>query len=112
MKKECNICHQVLPISQFYKNRRFKNGISATCIRCETKRQINYMANWREERKYQEEVIAAKECVSCHQILPVSYFNKNKRHRDGLTSACKTCEKKRQDGYIHKWDFTKHEPQR
>lgn len=102
-RKECNICHRVLPIAQFYKNRRFKDGISAACIDCETKRQIEYIANWKEERDQQEEVMAGKECIKCHRILPISHFNKNKRRKDGLTSACKDCEVERQDAYIEKW---------
>ena len=30
-------------------------------------------------------------CTKCKQSLPVSLFNKEKRNRDGLTSACKEC---------------------
>jgi len=102
-EKECNICHRVLPISQFYKNRRFKSGINATCIRCEHRRQIEYIANWKEKRSQKEEIIDEKECIGCHRILPISSFNQNKRRKDGLTSSCKECEAKRLGRYMVKW---------
>jgi hypothetical protein len=103
-KKECNLCHRVLPILKFYKNRRFKNGINATCIECEKNRQKNYIYKWKVKYYEVNKDLIEKECVGCHRILPISYFNKNKRHKDGLTSACKDCEKKRLDIYIQKWE--------
>jgi len=102
-EKECNLCHRVLPVSQFYKNRRYKSGISATCMSCEKKRQIEYISNWKEIQTQKEETRGSKECVRCHRILPISSFNKNKRRKDGLTSACKDCGAKRQVHYIEKW---------
>lgn len=102
-EKECNICHRVLPISKFYKNRRFKDGINATCIECETKRKREYIVSWKENRDQKKDYPPEKECIKCHRVLPISHFNKNKRRKDGLTSACKDCEVKQQEKYIVKW---------
>ena len=38
--------------------------------------------------------LISKECTRCHEIKPVSEFNKHKRHSDGLHSKCKECRKK------------------
>jgi len=103
-KKECNLCNRELPIAKFYKNRRFKDGFNATCIECEKNRQKNYIYKWKEKFYEINKDLVEKECIGCYRILPVFYFNKNKRRKDGLTSTCKDCEKKRLDKYIQKWE--------
>lgn len=34
-----------------------------------------------------------KTCSKCNQELPISYFNKNKKSKDGLIPQCKLCRK-------------------
>ena len=47
------------------------------------------------KRNYDHEGnLISKECTCCHEIKPVSEFNKHKRHSDGLHSKCKKCRKK------------------
>ena len=31
---ECEKCHWALPLSEFYKNKRYKSGYRETCIKC------------------------------------------------------------------------------
>lgn len=47
------------------------------------------------QRNYDNEGnLISKECSGCHEIKPVSEFNKNKGHIDGLQPKCKECIKK------------------
>src|SRR5574344_1510599 len=47
------------------------------------------------QRNYDNEGnLISKECSCCHEVKPVSEFNKHKRHSDGLHSKCKECRKK------------------
>lgn len=40
-----------------------------------------------------------KECACCHKLLPVAYFTKNKRNKDGLHSYCRECNKQKAKQY-------------
>jgi hypothetical protein len=102
-EKECNICHRVLPTSNFYKNRAFKDGLHSTCIQCETSRSRDYRNKWLEERSSNKILPEEKECATCHRTLSISMFYKNIRRKDGFTSSCIDCEKQRGIEYIEKW---------
>lgn len=39
------------------------------------------------------EQIISKRCSKCKEIKPISEFCKNKNHKDGHSSSCKTCKK-------------------
>lgn len=40
---ECARCHWALPLSEFYKNKRYKSGYKTTCIKCNNEvRKLNY----------------------------------------------------------------------
>lgn len=41
-----------------------------------------------------------KVCTECHQQKLLSEFYKNKQHKDGLRSRCKTCETLRHKKYV------------
>ena len=47
--KKCSCCGQVLPIENFYKNNRSKDGYAYTCKECSNKRN----KVWREYQKVQ-----------------------------------------------------------
>jgi len=100
-KKECHLCHRILPIAKFTPHSHFKSGYNATCIECEERRHQQYMERWQKER--QHKAISEKQCIACHQILPISHFSKNKRLKDGYTSLCKDCNKAIQQRYRKRW---------
>jgi hypothetical protein len=102
-EKSCNICKRLLPISQFHKSRRYRDGLWATCINCVKTRQEGYNQEWEESRSNNDEILVAKECNACYEILPVSSFSRNKRHKDGLVGTCKKCMENRHQGYMAKW---------
>jgi len=45
--------------------------------------------------------ITEKKCSKCGDVKPVGSFYKHKRHRDGMTSQCKTCVKKYRENNKH-----------
>lgn len=102
-EKECILCHRFLPVSRFYKNRNWKDGFSAVCIQCERKRQHEYIQQWREDRTTSQEVQAVKRCLRCNRVLPIEFFDANKRRKEGLTSECKECMAKRLYSYSIRW---------
>jgi len=102
-EKSCNICKRLLPISQFHKSRRYKDGLLPTCINCQKTRQEEYNQKWEKTRSNNDEILVAKECNVCHKILPTSSFSHNKRHKDGLIGTCKECIENRHQEYIAKW---------
>jgi hypothetical protein len=101
-EKRCIMCQRVLPASNFYKNRALKDGLHSLCKQCEKGRSSNYIKKWNEDR-IDESIVEEMECVTCHRILPVSQFYRNKRNKSGLTSSCIDCEKKRATKYIERW---------
>lgn len=43
-----------------------------------------------------------KKCNSCKQILSITFFPKNKFHKDGLHTQCKECHKKTSHNYYQR----------
>ena len=98
--KECNICHQILPLNKFYPNRLYKDGISGTCIACEKRRSREYIQQWEKEGI---PIPKEKRCQSCKQILPADHFTRNKRKKDGLDFVCKKCSRLLREDYNLRW---------
>jgi hypothetical protein len=107
-EKTCNICNRRLPISQFHKSRRYKDGYWSTCINCQKNRVADYIIKWKKSRDKNNEVLVAKECNLCKKVLPVSSFSMNKKHKDGLLATCKNCIEKRHQEYMDKWKNKQH----
>lgn len=99
--KECNLCHIVKPVDQFYPNKRLKDGYSGTCIVCEEKRVQQYMQQWKEQGNVLPE---EKQCIHCKRVLSADHFVFNKRKKDGLSSVCRECEKEKREQYKQKWE--------
>ena len=117
-EKSCNICFRILPITEFYHSRRYRDGLWPTCKNCFNSRREEYAIKWEDSRTKSDEILVAKQCNVCMKVLPTSSFTRNKKHKDGLFGTCKKCMDKRDQGYIDKWesnrskidiDFTKPE---
>jgi len=100
VKKECNICHRILPLNKFYSNRLYKEGYSGTCIACEKRRSKEYIQQWEKEGV---PIPREKQCQSCKQILSVDHFVRNRRKKDGLSYVCKKCLKLLREQYNLRW---------
>jgi 5-methylcytosine-specific restriction endonuclease McrA len=84
--KWCSRCDRILPLEQFGRDRRLRQGKTSYCQDCrrEIKRNANHTPLMEGE----------KACTSCGKLLPLTKFYKDKRSLDGRRSACKDCTKK------------------
>ncbi len=84
--KICGRCHQRKPVTDFYKNRRAKDGYNIYCKACDRKRK-------REARKRYTHriVLTEKKCSRCHKVFPIDNFTKNKAMKDGYGNYCASC---------------------
>lgn len=94
--KECSHCHKIKPVSKFNKREKVKDGLHSECKECRNKR---YQKKKKQiERNYDDKGnLISQECTYCHEIKPVSKFNKDTNTKDGLRLRCKECENKRYD---------------
>jgi hypothetical protein len=103
-EKECIICHRLLPVNSFNKNKFWKDGFSAVCIECERKRKQEYIERWRKERNTSTKILTEQKCIKCHRILPITFFSANKKSKKGLSSECRECTVDRRNSYFIKWE--------
>ncbi len=90
--KQCSKCNQNLPLSEFHKLSQSRDGLAYQCKECkqkDTKLRTKRYIKMNEGRIYGENEF--KQCTQCKQTLPLTEFDKNSNHRDGLTSVCKKC---------------------
>ena len=98
-EKLCSHCKQWKYYSEFYKNRRSKDGLSCWCRECENKRfghkRKGMRTNLRcEDRHKVNEGIKQKFCRKCSKWKAENEFYKNRSNRDGLNDRCKKCSYK------------------
>lgn len=122
--KWCGSCGQWLNITNFYKHKSTFDGLQCHCKQCSYQNNIKWISNNREKsrilsKQYQDEkrneilelyetidsdlveqpmltnpFPDKKRCSKCHKLCNVSRFYADKRHTDGLMSACKNCVNK------------------
>ena len=98
--KVCSHCGRELPITNFGRHSRTKDGYQPCCKECQSemnkghKKRGPFQHNEPPAKPEEPEKIpdGMKKCSHCGQILPVSEFRKHKGSPDGLQYACKTCQ--------------------
>ena len=98
--KVCSRCGRELPITNFGRHSRTKDGYQPCCKECQSemnkghKKRGPFQYNEPPAKPEEPEKIpdGMKKCSHCGQILPVSEFRKHKGSPDGLQYACKTCQ--------------------
>lgn len=99
MTKVCSHCGRELPVSNFGRHSRTKDGYQPCCKECLSemnkghKKRQPFENNEAPAKPEEPEVIpeGMKRCYHCKQILPVSEFNKAAGAKDGLQSVCRSC---------------------
>ena len=99
MTKVCSHCGRELPVSNFGRHSRTKDGYQPCCKECQSemnkghKKRQPFENNEAPAKPELPEPIpeGMKRCCHCKQILPVSEFNKAAGAKDGLQSACRSC---------------------
>jgi len=98
--KVCSHCGRELPITNFGRHSRTKDGYQPCCRECQSemnkghKKRGPFEHNDAPAKPEEPEVIpdGMKKCCHCGKILPVSQFNKHGKAKDGLQYACKECQ--------------------
>jgi hypothetical protein len=91
--KTCSKCHEVLHVSEFYKDKQNKSGLKSWCVACCKKK-------WAEKpgrpRKGRKEYVppTEKHCKGCDRTLPADSFYRRADRADGkaLYARCKECQ--------------------
>ena len=79
-EKKCYRCEKVLPISEYDKSQKYKDGLNRYFKTCHT-----YILDNKDEEK-------KKTCLMCKKTLSQSSFDKSRTFKDGLTVFCKKCK--------------------
>lgn len=81
-EKICNICENIKPLEDFYRDKNAPDGRMRRCQTCHNKKQ-----------KTPRTVVNITEkcCTTCGIEKPVSEFGKNSRSTDGYKYECKPC---------------------
>ena len=98
--KVCSRCGRELPIANFGRHSRTKDGYQPCCRECQSKMNTGHRKrkpfehNEAPEKPAEPEVIpeGMKRCSHCGRILPVTEFRRHKKSPDGLQYACKECQ--------------------
>ena len=97
--KHCPKCGRDLPVTEFNRNRRMKDGRQSECRECQSGEQIEHSRNYRKRRveKAREAEAAAQEagekvCRKCGRALPLDRFAKHRGSITGYSHICKECK--------------------
>lgn len=102
--KRCTVCKEVLPLEDFPKNKRSKDGFWHMCKKCNNKRNRKYQQAKKIEKYLKDSqttltTVKEKRCAGCGEVLPSEEFYKNHRNKDGLSYKCKKCLTKQSKEY-------------
>jgi hypothetical protein len=84
--KRCTTCGEEKELSEFYKQKRGKYGVSSICILCE--KSPSARRDFLVSKGF-------KLCKVCDLEKPLSEFYKDKNCGDGHDSICKICDKEK-----------------
>ncbi len=101
--KQCTKCRKLKSKSEFYKNRRSKDGLNHWCKDCaRANRRERYEQKKGSVKKYNNYKdlhrvaggIKQKRCGGCKKWKAENQYYKHNRHKDGLAVWCKECANK------------------
>lgn len=98
--KVCSHCGRELPVSNFGRHSRTKDGYQPCCKECQSemnkghRKRGPFQNNEAPAKPEEPETIpeGMKKCCHCGRILPVTEFRRHKKSPDGLQYACKECQ--------------------
>lgn len=96
--KLCKDCQQVLPIQDFHRNRRSRDGFAFYCRSCANERQEASRRRRGTSVQRRSPVPVpdgSKWCPDCGEVKPLAEFPRTKRSRSGVHSYCKPCHNAR-----------------
>lgn len=92
----CTHCITLLPMERFPKNRQVRDGRSAHCKGCQTKKQMAAYIPAPPKAPS-----GMKKCARCETVLQAepSNFGRNRWAGDGFNALCKTCYRAKSKGW-------------
>jgi hypothetical protein len=95
-EKLCGRCKQWKYESDFYRNRRLKDGLSLWCKECKSKRLEHKRKKVRRNLRYEDrhrtvDGVKEKFCRKCGKWKKENEYYKHRSSRDGLDDRCKQC---------------------
>lgn len=102
-KKACKNCREMKKKSDFYNEKRNKDGLTGKCKDCLKVRAKEIAEENKLKRKIKK---ISKVCSTCKNNLPSSRFNRNKSNADWLSSRCRECDSDYKKEY-YKIDYVK-----
>jgi len=98
--KKCTCCKKIKPLSEFHKQKAYKDGYRSQCKKCLRKKDKHRYNNdpevikKRKEKEAQKKLFQQhlkKRCACCKKIKLLSAFSKNSATKDGYQYLCKKC---------------------
>jgi hypothetical protein len=90
--KTCTKCSEEKELSEYYINRKSKDGYTARCIKCQCRKRI-----------VSDEDLISKICNTCNIRKEMSEFSKDKGCRLGFKNKCKICYKICKNSYMREY---------
>lgn len=93
--KRCSICGEELPLSDFGRHRKTKDGFYYCCKKCRIKSAKKlgdkYKVLHTDEWYALQDLSKLKHCPRCHEELPLRDFYRELARKDGFSCWCKKC---------------------
>jgi hypothetical protein len=87
--KKCTGCDEVKPVTEFYRNKKARDGRRWECKACSRKAARGYVKL--NANRVVIELPTEQRCSSCRIVKPADQFHKNKTTKSGLQCECKRC---------------------
>lgn len=90
-EKVCATCHAMLPVSFFHHTKYSTDGLASSCKSCSSLAGKKK----REQTNYPFDANSYKTCSGCFETKFAHAFYPCRYNKDGLSSLCRACDKKR-----------------
>lgn len=104
IEKYCKRCNTTKSVTEFYKNKRIKDGYSSACKQCSDKSKKNRASNFVKPSKN----IIEKQCSKCNIIKSVLEFHIDRYSKDSYSTNCKDCANERTRNNVIIYDNVTH----
>lgn len=99
MKKVCNNCKLLKPISEFHKNRTKPGGHASTCASCvkpkreQRKRKATRLTGTAFQKNITPDSADTRVCPVCGKKKQLNQFPVDKKQADGRAQTCTSCQR-------------------
>lgn len=91
--KICKDCGRELPLDQFPRHPKSRDGHTSVCAECYSKKMKAVHAKADAAQPKESLPEGQRRCSKCGRVLPVSEFARRSKSKDGLQYECRDCKK-------------------